>query len=246
MEENSEITKDEALAEFSGKSFINGGLVSNILTVTVISLFVMSVFIMLKAPIWLSMIALLGAMYYLIKRRSGTAKYQVHSWGFSQSLHPNIKGSKVINRSFTWHDVHSFKQVTDMDRQRREYNYLKLEVNKTPKSFLIHDQDGDMAAFLSFRDTFVAQLDLYNSGFSSDHIPQIGEHTGHQVLEKPDFYKTVWAKLITVFFVLFSILAVVYVGSVENVRHTNLYRIFIVVVPGTIYMVWRVFIKKGN
>jgi len=247
VEKSSEITKDDALATFNSKSFINGGLFSNILIVVVLSMFVMSAFMMFGSPIWLNAIALMATMYLLIRMRSGNSSYSVFEWGFTQSIKPFLQTRKAFVRSFTWEEVESYKVGIDMDRQHKEYNYLHLDVTKAPKSIRINDQNADMATFLSFRNVFVDQIESYNS--SADNTlfkARDGAHPIHHVKAKQDFYKSIWAKLLTIVFVVFSVLAIIYVSKTSDVRATNLYRIFIVVIPGTIYMFYRVFLRKGN
>lgn len=245
-----EITETkEPIASFSSRSFLKGGLVSNIAIVTFISLLVMSLLINLDLPIWITVGAFMLTIYVLIQMRSGKVRYDLFEWGFTQHLTPMFNKKRRIERRFTWDDVKSYQVGIDMNRRKQEYNYLNLRLKKTPDHIQMHDADSDMQYFLQFRDAFVKQLEGYNASYteaptvaSRDEKRKIGP-----IKRKPDFYKTFWAKLITLLLVVFTLVMLGYVIlNRGNVSYTNLFRIFVIIIPGTAYMLYRVFWRNGN
>ena len=62
--------------------------------------------------------------------------------------------------------------------------------------------------------------------------------------ERKGFYETLFAKIITVFFILLSI-GLIYLFIIGTLgKATHIFRLFIIIIPGTIYMAYRVFGKK--
>ncbi len=98
---------EKPLASFSSRSFIHGGILKNIMIVTFLSLFVMSILINLGVPILIVVAIFLINIYVLIMWRSGSVRYELFPWGFTQHLSPTFNKNRRIKRVFTWDDVKS-------------------------------------------------------------------------------------------------------------------------------------------
>jgi len=242
--ESSQIKTATPLASFSSKSFINGGVLSNIAVVTVLSLAIMTTLISLAINFWVVLVVFMLSIYLMVVFRSGNVTYNLYSWGFAQHITPSFKKRRLVKRSFKWEDLVSYRVGIDMDRQMKEYNYLKLQLHKQPFQIQMNDAKSSMAPFLDFRNAFVEQLESYNR--KATHVDS-GTEKKATVRKKPGFYKTWFAKVLTILFIIITALAIVYVlFQGGSVRPTNLFRIFVILLPGTAYMVYRVFWLKGD
>jgi len=220
----------------------------NIMIVTFLSLFVMSILINLGVPILIVVGVFLLSIYLLIMWRSGSVRYDLFSWGFTQHLSPTFNKNRRIKRVFVWDDVKSYQAGIDMNRRKQEYNYLKLSLRKSPDRIQIEDTDSDMDAFMSFRQAFIEQMESYNASPDSvapESVPTVRLHK--PIKRRTGFYKTFTAKAFTLVMIVFSLVLVGYViVNMGDVRRTNMFRIFAVILPGTLYMVYRVFWMKGE
>lgn len=67
---------------------------------------------------------------------------------------------------------------------------------------------------------------------------------GHKIIKEKDFYDTIWARLLSIFFLLLTAGIIVAMVYTENFKGTNLWRLNVVMIPGTLYMLVRSFGKK--
>lgn len=70
----------------------------------------------------------------------------------------------------------------------------------------------------------------------SDHPPVIRQ--------RRSFYETFPAKAITIFFTLFTLFLIWIIFS-DGMRASNLFKLMVIILPGTVYMLYRVFFKKS-
>lgn len=216
--------------------------------VTFLSLMVMSILINLGVPILIVVAVFLINIYVLIMWRSGSVRYDLYSWGFTQHLSPTFNKNRRIKRVFTWDDVKSYQVGIDMNRQKQEYNYLKLSLRKAPNHIQIQDTESTMDMFMRFREAFVEQIEHFNaSPETATPAPSPAEPVHRPIKKRKDFYKTFVAKAFTLVMVVFSLVLVGYVVmNFGDVRRTNMFRIFAIILPGTLYMVYRVFWMRGE
>lgn len=63
------------------------------------------------------------------------------------------------------------------------------------------------------------------------------------LVQKPSFYKTRMAKLLTILFVFVAILLIL-INMNQGLSTRNLFRLEVIIVPGIVYMIYRVYVKE--
>ncbi|MCB9245484.1 MAG: hypothetical protein H6606_03560 [Flavobacteriales bacterium] len=231
--------ENQPLSTFACGGFIHGSVWSNVMLVTMISLPVMFLLISIGMHSLLVILAFVFSIFALLKWRSGHMTYSLYDWGFEQYVVPSWAKKQPILRKFKWENVLSYQVGADMSRGLREYNYLKIKLNQAPHKIQLSDAQADLDQFLAFKDQFEELVNHYNSNVSTS--TPVG-----QVKRRKDFYQTFWAKLITAFFIALCVGLIWFAINADSIRTTNLYRIVAVIIPGTMYMAYRVFFRKGR
>ncbi len=99
-----------------------------------------------------------------------------------------------------------------MNRQKQEYNYLKLSLRKAPNQIQIQDTESTMEMFMRFREAFVEQMESFNaSPETATPAPSQVEPTHRPIKKRKDFYKTFVANAFTLVMVAFSLVLIGYV-----------------------------------
>lgn len=244
VEENTKIDLSESpINSFRTKSFLNGGIWRNIFLTVFVSLGFMTLLMSVGVPPLPTTVLFLVVIYISIKALSGKATYHLYSWGFRQEITPSWKYKKPLSRTFTWDDISSYQSGIDMNRSHQEYNYLKLNLKKAPRHIQLSDSNAVMGSFLAFRQDFENLMDNVSLATPSDQDEQ---KKRNPIKRKADFYSTIWAKILTAFFVFVSVAILIFALNYGPMRSTSWFKLLVVVIPGTIYMVWRVFYMKGK
>jgi hypothetical protein len=153
-------------------------------------------------------------------------------------------------RFFPFAEIVSYKREKDLARSMREVEVLKITVRTAPFHVWINDK-VDPVGFRKFADAFVDQVENVNRILEAGHLPGDVE-TSDVVETKPaqrpirrrkGFYDSVFAKVLTIAFV-WANLALTAAFFMGEARPTQLIRFGIVIVSGTAYMVYRVFLKR--
>lgn len=140
---------------------------------------------------------------------------------------------------------------TILTRQEQEYEYIKLFLKKSSGQIWITNQ-RDKSGFETFRDTFLQLVaverrsrDATMSKVSTEK--RIGEEQQEApkeyLTQKESFYKTRKAKVITILFVIVAILLIL-IHMNQGLSTRNLFRLEVIIVPGIIYMIYRVYVKE--
>ncbi|MBR9859314.1 hypothetical protein GYB22_00895 [bacterium] len=250
--------KDSAIQSFTTQSFI-GNPIGSIAMGTVAGMSLMFLFISIGAPIWLSVGGLIGGILIVFGFKIGKVRYELHEDGvrmiqqnwFSSAAN---RTPKVVE--IKWFEIKSFSNDVDMQRDLKEYEYLKLFITKAPWEVWITDQHN-RSGFEQFRDEFLKAVKVSNTATvkeeealkkSVKEVVAGTEETGSKYLgktmisEKPGFYKRPMAKVITLFFI-FLCGGLFYWGYMHGMREQNWLRVAFIMVPGTAYLVYRVYMK---
>lgn len=200
-------------------------------------------------PTVFSFIGLFGGILGVFGFCIATIRYTLFENGIQQDIKRKIPywlWKKESVRFFEWTDIQSFKRDSDLTRGGKEYQYLKLYLRKAPHQIWITNQI-DAHGFEDFSTAFLnlkqeaAEQKQKTSLLSAK--PEASSAALQEVKEKKSFYDTYWAFLITLFFVIVSGLLLVF-GFLLGMGANNWWKLFFVILPGTSYMVYRVFIKK--
>jgi hypothetical protein len=216
---------------------------------------------------YMSVALLLGGILLVFGYLIGKVQYTLNKDGVQQQIRrfiPYFLHKKVQLRFFTWKQIQSYKNDTDRMRSGKEYEFLKLYLNTSPGEIWITDQH-DAIGFQQFKEAFLNYIRDDNNWAKStsqvsigepnmlmetnESIPgrksQIPEQPGVQPLtrhirERKGFYKTAFAKFITIFFTLIT-LFLIWNMSYHGMRFNNWYKVMYVILPGTVFMLYRVF-----
>ena len=206
---------------------------------------------MLGAHVFAAMGALLGGIRLVLGIFSGKVSFRLTETGLHREFRPFLSafmGSKTHAQFFPCDSITSFKRDRDFSRSMKETEFLKISLRDAPFTILITDQ-VNAEGFTRFADAFVAQVENLNRKRT---VPLLPPSVGTTPVKSPplirrkkSFYETVFAKLLTILFLFSSVALVLAVFSGEA-RWTYVIKLGIVILPGTAYLVWRVFIKKKD
>ena len=215
----------------------------------------MFMFILGGAPIFFSMAALIGGILVVYGYKIGKTIYELHSDGVYQCISlfiPSMLKKKPKERFIEWKDIKSYRNDKDFKRNLQEYEYLKLYLRKSQSEIWITN-DGGLASFEEFRDKFLELIgDSAQPKESTLSIPNavsdlpLGtkdvKDPKSEIKRKPSFYSGIFAKILTVFFIFLTVALFVF-GYFNGMRMANWFRLAAILLPGTLYMSYRVFIK---
>jgi hypothetical protein len=172
------------------------------------------------------MVALFAGILLVFGFRTGDMHYRLTEEGLYRSFRPlaarflNLSGRE---QTFGFADMRFYRRDRDWSRYRaEEVESLVVGVRKPPYRVVIHDMI-DKAAFGAFADRFEA----------------LARRVARPVERRPGFYQTIWAKLLTAVFAVMAI-ALIAAFLAGMLGPTGIFRLLIVIIPGVIYMGWRV------
>jgi hypothetical protein len=223
--------------------------------------------IMLGGPVFISMLLLLGGIGLAFGYGIGKVTYTLTNKGITQKIRRFISlglKQKEKIRNIPWKNITSYKNDTDKKRYSGEYEYLKLYLNISPGEVWMTNEHDD-PGFRKFKEAFLQKVKTIHSPSVETIIhplpsanivtsepegkedkgigkPSIG--TPLQIKERKSFYKTFFAKLITVLFVFITII-LIWVLSFKGMHVTNWFKLLYIILPGTVYMVYRVYFSPG-
>lgn len=211
---------------------------------------VMFLMFMLGFGQWPVTIGFMGSMALVAALLGGETIYTISEKGISRNVKPLLLKKIGITReqSYVWSDIDWYKSGTDMNREMREFRYLTIKFKSSGTKWKISDKNKNDTAFETFHNAFIKIVEAYDQsvetvGARMAAEGKVFEKTG--IKKKKTFYETVWAKgftsLITI--LLLSLIAFYYLNS-EFMSPSNLIRLLVVVVPGWVYLIIRVFIRK--
>jgi hypothetical protein len=244
---------EKPIVEFRTNGFIENPQ-SSIAMATVGGMALMFVTIMIGAPIFVSMVGLIGGICLVYGYKVGKVTYMLYSDGITlltRRFIPYWISKKEGRKSFVWKEVKSFKHDFDKTRTGQEYEYIKLFLKKSPGQIWITNQ-RDKSGFETFRDTFLQLVAIERSSrdASPSKVPGAKRIGTEEVktpepylVQKPSFCKTRMAKLLTILFVFVAILLIL-INMNQGLSTRNLFRLEVIIVPGIVYMIYRVYVKE--
>lgn len=250
MEKNTEIKPSEILATFKTNSF-SGNPIGAIILATAVGMCAMFFGIMVGAPIWLSMILLLAGILLIFGFQSGKAEYHLYTDRIERVVHPAIPYARVRRLTVPFSRIRSYRRMKDLSRSGNEVEQLKLQLRMSPGTIWLSDQVFP-DQFTLFSDQFEEAVEAYNNRVSqqkkadrSKPLEPVSYNKEMPIKKKRDWYKSIAAKLIGVFFLFFT-LAVFIIHLRGGLSTSGMWRLFAVLIPGTIYMLYRSFVKQSD
>ncbi|MCP4380113.1 MAG: hypothetical protein GY798_01575 [Hyphomicrobiales bacterium] len=212
-------------AELATRGFI-GRPWPTILAATFAGLFAMSLSFMVALPILVSMVALFAGILLVFGFRTGDMRYRLTADGLQRSFRPlaarffHLPGRE---QTFRFDQMRFYRRDRDWSRYRvQEVESLTIGVRRPPYRIVIHDM-----------------IDKAEFGAFADRFEQLAARDITEIPRKPGFYQSVWAMLLTA---LFAVIAVVLIllFAIGMLNPTGIFRLLVVIIPGVIYMAWRV------
>jgi hypothetical protein len=248
MVEEGSILNTSETHQYQTKGFIRWGIWSNIGITVFLSMSILFFTMGIGMPIFISTIVFVGVMFGIIYLLSGKINFSLGSDGIRQEVTPNWKKIKKVDRFFTWDDIRAYERGKDWNRSKQEFRYLYIDVNKDPGQLRISDDKGDKEKFAILADAFEQLVTEVNHIESPNRVSQpktkdYSESTKQVIKHKRDFYQRPIAKYLTIFFIIITLFFISF-GFGKGMRGVNWFRLLIIIIPGTIYMVYRVFYKK--
>ena len=255
------------IAAFTTNSFVGNPYAVIIMAISS-GMTLMFLGIMSGMPVIISMILLFGGILGVYGFGIGKVYYAITDTGIEQHIRrfiPYQLWGKKEKRFFPFSAISSYKNDTDRTRSGGEYEFLKLYLKKSPGEIWITNQHDD-AGFQKFKEAFFTLIKqpiavqaqpneqvnkiLPPSSKTVDWqaTSSIASNTDETKLsipiikERKSFYETFFAKLLTIFFTLLTIF-LVWILAFNGMRFTNWFRVLFIILPGTVYMIYRVFIS---
>ncbi len=210
--------------------------------------------IALGLHIFINMCLLIIGILLVFGNFMGKVTFVLYREGVEQKIRnviPFYLKKKEEIRWIGWADIKAFKFDMEMSRQMKKYQIIKLYLSVEPKEVWITNQLND-GGFQQFKAEFISLIDEakqpdYKFSKTGDLEMSVkSKPLGlDKIDEKPSFYSGILARVLTVLFVVLSVLILAY-GLVEGMRSANWYRLLLILFPGTIYMVYRVFIRSDK
>ncbi|MCB0734003.1 MAG: hypothetical protein H6608_05675 [Flavobacteriales bacterium] len=267
VEESTEITTTPTEVVYHTKGFVKGELVSNILITMLISMSLMMGLIMMGVHIYIVTAALIGSMFGILHVLSGRTRYTINEHGLERYVQPNFKRFKETTTLYTWNDIKSYKRGDDLNRSRQVFHYLNISVRKAPGRLRISDDKGDKSLFKTFADVFESYVDhpdkqdvtgvapippsqksledaAEDAMIQKGRQPEPTSSGNTRIKKEQTFYQTTFAKVMTIGLIFLCGFLINW-GFQNGMREFNWFRLGVIVIPGTIYMIIRVFYRKG-
>lgn len=258
-------------ATFHTNGFISGSTMRWVIIISQGSLFLLvPVFALGLHPIFAAALLLI-TMYVGFQMVTGKVTYVVDETGIIKDVEPTMFKNFWKKKSFqyfSWDKVKSFKAGTDASRDLEEFEFLTIYMTNG-QTLELNTKKSDEAAFREFERVFrhyvvavgeeglpdsnqPVSVQLAKEAMSDpEQRKQRAMHKEaetpvikHRIREKPNFYQTVFAKVLTIFFVILCIVLALVMAFSGLGSFSSLFRLGFVLVPGTIYLFYRVFVKK--
>lgn len=229
--------------------------------------------IMVGSPVWLTVALFLGVITVVIFSFIYTGEFWLYNDRLEQKLTPKLAFIlKPKQAVYYWRDLESYLLDSELTRSSGERKYIKLYfINPTRVVAFNEGNDADTRQqFAAFASKFIELLDTKDTQVDDQSVKPVvesfptAENTGvsneletHQpVVEKPikararrGFYDTIWAKLLTVvFLVCTAIITALYffpeTFGISPLNGGNSWRLWAILIPGTLYMMGRTFWTK--
>ncbi|MEC5127113.1 hypothetical protein VSU19_10155 [Verrucomicrobiales bacterium BCK34] len=238
--------EEEILAVLETNGFgSNPGL--TIALATVAGMGAMFVLIMINLHPLFPMVGLLGGILATFGVFAGKMEYRLTSQGLSRYFRPFLRkflSMKGQTQLFPFSEIESYQLEKDLSRSMTEVETLKIKTQKPPYHVWINDQINP-GGFRAFADAFIAQVESVNRKNESSAAMNIASDAPKPapIQRKKGFYESIPAKLLTALFIV-ATLALAAAFFLDYAKPPHLIRFAIIIVPGTCYMTYRVFLRK--
>ena len=226
-------------------------LVIVVLIAVNIAMTIMLLAIMAGLPVLLNVAFLVGTTYLVIMALIQKAVYSVDKNGLLENVSPLVKRfslRKSREQFYPWSDLEFYTDGSEMTRGMWEKPYLKLKFKGHRTLQIYPSYQENTAAFLILRD-FLLQIIAEHTQSEGTNMEASNKDSlipasppKFKAIRKRSFYERPIAKVIAIFFMLVSAALVAFALQYrDEINTTNMWRIGAVIVPGTVYLMYRAF-----
>lgn len=210
------------------------------------------------------MIIFLGIIVFMILALSVHVVYQTDGQQIVKTAVPVIKGIPFIGippvERKNINQIKSFLEGKDLNRSYETYEYLKLWFDDATTWKIVSKRET-ADDFSRFKVIVVSKIGEINSNITPREMPieanpqskTSGKYLDFRSEHKPlikrkiSFYESIWGKIVAVAFLFITILFVIfYVYNPKYLKETHLFKLLVVIIPGTVYLLYRTFLSKNG
>lgn len=218
---NDAIDKPPALATLHTRGFA-GHPGKTIALATYAGLFAVGTIAAIGLHPFIGAVGMIAAIVTVLALGAGDTNVQLTNDGIERLVTPMAARFIALPPRQHWipfSAIRAYRRDRDLSRFHGEVAFLTLSLRRPPYRVTIHDRQG-AAAFAAFADAFE------------------GLAAHHGINQRPGFYSTIAALLLTVGFAL-SIVILAGLALTGALSATSLFRLLVIIIPGTLYMAYR-------
>jgi hypothetical protein len=217
---------------------------------------------------WLpTLVLFLGIIVFFVVILSVRVKYEVNGMVITKEAAPLIRNIPFMDvppvEVKNINEIKFYQEGRDLNRSYETYEYLIVGFNDGVKWKIVSKKET-IEEFNPLKVYIIGKIEEINRGTSAHPVqteaPQIPSPVFRPpVLErskpappplikrKKGFYESVWGKIVSVFFLIFTALLIIFYFFFPGyLKVTHLYRLAFILVPGTFYLVYRTFFSRGD
>lgn len=237
MSSPSDMAPPPILASYTAKGF-GGRLSATLYRMWLYGMLVLFASIALGVPPLFAVPLFIAAMVWIMVRRAGWSTYELTPTGIRRRYRSFLAGLQQRpeeNQAIRFSEIRWFRLEKDLTGSLHEIETLTLKLDVTPFSWRITDQH-DPAAFRTFCTVFLQKIEEHNT-----QHPAFGGRAA--IPRRPGFYRSLWGKILGLIFTGLSI-GLIGFALAGLLDFTGLFRLAFLLVPGTLYMLYRSWVKR--
>lgn len=212
----------------------------------------------------LTLILFIGVIVFFVVIFSVRVKYEVNGMVITKEAVPLIRNFpfmgvppvevKDISR------IKFYKVGQDLNRSYETYEYLIVAFDDGVKWKIVSKRET-MEEFIPLKEYIIARIEEVNRSSTGPGVqtetmrtPEQGFRQEASERKKPlappkierrkGFYESVWGKVAAVFFLIFTVLLLLLnFYYPQYFKETHLFRLEFIIIPGTLYLLYRTFFK---
>lgn len=262
----------EANAYLKTNSITPGQTIPLIVGATALGMGFMFAFIWLGLPMWLTVGLFIGIIFFSIYSFVYTAQYWIYNDRLVEKLDPKLSFMPFLKpqqNTYLWADLDSYLADSTLTRYYGERPYLRLDFINPKRRVQIgagnekYEKENFSVFAAAFSALLAADAPATTTIQSEPAPPKPTATVVESAIPTPtpapakpihakaqkSFYEGIWGKLLAVVFLLFTavLLAIKFFPEafgIQELSGTANWKLFAVVVPGTLYMMNRAFFSR--
>lgn len=200
---------------------------------------------------WLpTLILFLGIIVFFVVIFSVRVKYEVNGLVITKEAVPLIRNIPFMDAPpvevKNINEVKFYQEGSDLNRSYETYEYLIIVFNDGVRWKIVSKKET-MVEFNPLKAYIIGKIEEINRNVSTQPVQsETVQISTPKIKRRKGFYESVWGKIVSVFFLIFTaVLIIFYLYNPGFFKVTHLYRLAFILVPGTIYLLYRTFFKSN-